>query len=270
MTKNKIIQIIKTQQISSELNQITSPSVLSILRQLTETFAAAAAILFDRLNIHRIELNLIATESRWATVPWYVDAAKRFQYGFELSVNEYTQYYYDNNGLESSVIETSQLVKQAAVDFQNKRMIIKIAGIENNALTVLNDDVALAFTDYIEKIKRPGTPVTVYNLPADNLKLTFDIYFDGLQTESIVYERAKDAVNDYLVNLMFNGVLNIQELTNCLQKVPGVVDPFFISASTWNAFDTECDAIEFTQYKKAYSGYFRLIDNGLTLNMKRK
>jgi len=272
MTRNEILNIIASEQAGNEaLNKISNPTALSVKEQLNQTFARSAEILFDRLDLAKQELQLIADAAPWATEGWYINMSKQFRYGQDLLVNEYTQYYYDNTGLTAEDIAAMRVVKQTALELNNKTLIMKVVGEdENGELIPLPDgtgeteDIFTKFKAYMNLVKRPGTPITFYNFPADSVQLEYDIYYDGLQVKGKVEAACVLAVDNYIKNIMFNGFFSITELTDVLQKVKGVRDGYFKSAKHKRYFDSEFAAFE--RRLRAYSGYY-VIDT-LTLNMK--
>ncbi len=274
MKRTEILEIINTEQnIHPVLSQINNPHSVGVMQYLSQMFAAVCELIFNRMDLHQREIeNLVLTE-RWATPAWYVNKAKEFQYGFELIADEYTRYNYDNteylkNGGSQASIDESKVIKQAAVSFTGKRMVMKIAGELNGELTKLSDTVANAFRSYIEKIKRPGTPISIYNFDADLISIEYDIYFNGQLKETDVRQAAESTMRKYLANILFNGVFNTAELTDELQKTKGIIDPFLISATAKRAFDSPADAVEVKQYYSSYSGYMKY--QNITLNLKRK
>jgi len=272
MNKDEILNIITTgQQTDTVLNRINNPHAVSVMQYLSQLFASVAELLFNRLAIHRTEIETLVLADRWATPAWYVKMAKDFQYNFDLTTDELTQYYYDNDvylqqGGTQSEIDASKRIKQAAVAFTGKRMIVKIAGEANGELCKINDEVAEAFRSYIEQIKRPGTPVTIYNFDADIIDIEYDIYFNGQLKEADVSLAVETAMYNYLSNVIFNGVFNTALLTDVLQKTKGVIDPFFVSAKARRSFDSATDAVDVTRYYSSYSGYIKY--GVIKLNMK--
>lgn len=273
MTKDEILQTIETErELDPVLNRINNPHTVGVMKYLSQMFAAVAEFLFNRLSLHRSEVEALVLTERWATPAWYVKKAKEFQYNFELVTDELARYYYDNSaflqsGGEQSEIDNAKVIKQAAVSFTGKRMIVKIAGELNGELTKISDTIAEAFKSYIEQIKRPGTPVTIYNFEADLIDVEFDVFFNGQLKEADVLAAVADTMNEYLKGIVFNGIFNTAKLTDAIQKTKGVVDPFLISAKARRSFDPVSEAKEVKQYYSSYSGYLKF--NSVKLNLKR-
>lgn len=274
MTKDEIITLLeKTQSENSVLSKISNPSVVSIIKHLNQVYAAVGEILFNRLGLHEDEINELVDSARWATTDWYVEKAKEFQLGFDLTANDLTQYYYDNDaallaGKTQAQIDASKVIKQAAVDFTGKRMTLKIAGELSGNLTKLSDTVAESFRSYIEQIKRPGTPITIYNFDADLVSIEYDIYYRGYLKEADVKVAVEATMRNYLKSIVFNGIFNTAALTDALQQTTGVVDPFFVAARARRSFDPTSKAVDVTQYYSSYAGYMKF--ESITINMIRK
>lgn len=273
MNRTEILNIIKGEQaLSYDLSRIDNPTALSVMEQLNQLYARSGEILFDRLALAKNELQAIAESAPWATEQWYIDRAKAFRYGLELIVNQYTQYYYDNSGLSAEDIAAMQIVKQAAVEMNGRKLIVKVAGIDADGnLQPLGADlpeeeqlaIRSAFLQYMNQIKRPGTPIELYNFPADVLRIEYDIYYDGLQVQSRVESDCRTAIDNYLKTIVFNGFFSVTELTDVLQKVKGVRDPYFKTALHKRYFDTDFQPVD--RRIRAYSGYYVL--ENVQLNM---
>jgi hypothetical protein len=274
MTKDEIITLLeKEQSQNAVLNQISNPSAVAVMKHLNQVYAAVGEVLFNRLDLHQTEIEELVASARWATPEWYVQKAKEFQIGFELTTNDLTQYYYDNDaallaGKTQAQIDASRVVKQAAVDFTGKRMILKIAGELNGNLSKLSDTVAESFRSYIEKIKRPGTPITIYNFDADLVAIEYDIYYRGYLKEADVKAAVETTMRSYLKSIVFNGIFNTAALTDALQQTVGVVDPFFVRATARRSFDATTKAVAVTQYYSSYAGYMKF--ESIKINMIRK
>jgi hypothetical protein len=81
----------------------------------------------------------------------------------------------------------------------------------------------------MNRIKDAGVRLQLTSDNPDNLQLTVKIYYDplvlsntGSRLDGAAVSPVKDAINDFLVNLPFNGLFVLNNLVIALQAVDGV------------------------------------------------
>ncbi|MFH6945100.1 nucleotidyltransferase [Flavobacterium sp. FlaQc-50] len=215
-----------------------------------ETFSntAVESIIFDIMafcvythetlfDIHKAEIDDKLTNQKSGRPSWYRYMALQFQYGFSLVPDKD---YFDNTNATEEQIETSKIVKYAAVTQPPGRLVIKIAGESNNALSPIPAAGLVSFIEYVEEIKWGGVDVDVINFLPDRLYLVIQIERDALVLDengmSILNGNypVNDAIQEYMKELPFDGQLALAHLTDKLQKVSGVKIPTIVSAqSSW-------------------------------------
>lgn len=208
------------------LSDLTTGSKVAIWRLLF--FAVAVGIwshekLFDDLKAW---IEVRATEIQTGTLPWYRTKALEFQYGDSL-VFANDKYNY------ATVDEAARIVKLAAVNEVGGNVIIKVAKLDSSSNPEPLSVPELAALDaYMGKIKFAGVKVINVSRTADLLKTYFKVYYNPLVLTSTgelistpgVYP-VRDAINNYIKNLPFNGVYSTTELTDLIQQATGVVNP---------------------------------------------
>lgn len=245
----------------------TSTSKTALWRLWTRIVATCAwtvEVLFDTLKTEVTELlDLLKPH----TLRWYATKAKAFQYGYTLPADTDK---YDNSLLTETQITTSQIVKYAAVTELTKGLRIKVAKLGAD-LEPLSAPELTAFRAYMARVKDAGVSLQIDSLPADNLKLELDIYYDPLLLNNVGQRidgsdltPVKTAIENYLKNLPFNGLFALTFLVDALQKVDGVVIPKIkVAQAKYGAFP-------FTSINEIYapdSGYLRFaVPGDLVLN----
>ncbi len=154
-----------------------------------------------------------------------------FQYGDAL-------HWIDNKYKYLTINIANQIIKRAAVIEAGGQVRIKVAKLDLLGLPApLSVAEVTAFKAYIGQIKFAGTKISVISREADLLKISFDVTHDPLVVngsgELIIDPSTKPvekAINDYIQNLPFNGILNLTSLTDAIQKAEGVIDPVLNSA----------------------------------------
>ncbi len=215
----------------SLLSQLTTPSKVALWRLLFFVVSVGIWVHEQLFDIHKQEIEQRAKELITGTARWYRDQCFIFQYGDALQwvSNKYT---YANKDV------SKQTIKRAAVEEIGGQVRIKVAKLGANDLPAPLDTAELtAFKAYIGKIKFAGTNIAIISRNADLLKISYDIKYDPLVLNSsgqLIADTSVNpveaAINGYIQNLPFNGVLNLTKLTDVVQNVPGVVDPVLNSA----------------------------------------
>ena len=160
-----------------------------------------------------------------ASIPWYFDKAKAFQYGDALVLNPRTF------GYEYAKINTlKQLVKYVAVRDRGASIEMLVSTEQNGKPTPLSDEVLTAFKHYINAIKIAGVVINVRTRKADELSIAVKVVVDPLKinrqgvdiasSEKVV----ENAIEKYLADIVYGGTFNKTKLVDAIQRVDGVLD----------------------------------------------
>lgn len=186
---------------------------------------AAAIWLHERLwDATRVELQAIADSSHIGTLRWYVEKAKQFQLGYDLTIiNNVPAYDVDD--------PFSRIVERAAGRENGVIVLLKVAKLVGDVVTPLDEGELEAFTAYMDEMKMAGTTLNVVSLPADLFKVDLTVFYDPLVLDSagaLILEPSvkpvEDAVNAYLANVPFDGRYRRSALQDAVQAVPSVRD----------------------------------------------
>lgn len=226
---------------------------------------------FDNISFgiynHELIVSQNALNSRPHNISWYKEQCLNFHDGFELVWSD-GQFKYD-----ASVTEASKIIDRVAVlESNDGELVIKVATDNAGSIEPLSTPQLIRFTNYLNLIKDAGNRIRIINQPADLLKMTLNIYVDVsiidlttgklLNVSEDVYP-VKDAINDYLQNLEFNGGFVKEFFRNKIQLAAGVKIPI-IQLIEWKyaSFDWE----EFGEWKIPEAGYFKIEPTDLTIN----
>ena len=182
---------------------------------------------------HKTDIKKFADTLIGGTTRWLQRQCFLFQLGDVLVYNTDTNkfsYLSDN--------PTAQIIKRAAVLEAGGQLRIKVAKEDGGGdPEKLGTSELSAFQTYISQIKFAGTNVIVTSNDADELQINYEVFYDPILMQangSLVSDGStfpvEDAINDYIENLPFNGVLNLTELTDVVQQAVGVKDPRLSSA----------------------------------------
>lgn len=160
-----------------------------------------------------------------ASIPWYFDKAKAFQYGDALVLNPRTF------GYEYAKVDTSkQRVKYVAVRDRGASIEMLVSTEQNGKPTPLSDEVLTAFKHYINAIKIAGVVINVRTRKADELSIAVKVVVDPLKINRQGVDIASSekvvehAIENYLADIVYGGTFNKTKLVDAIQRVDGVVD----------------------------------------------
>lgn len=160
-----------------------------------------------------------------ASIPWYFDKAKAFQYGDALVLNPRTF------GYEYAKVDTSkQLVKYVAVRDRGASIEMLVSAEQDGKPTPLQDDFLTAFKHYINAIKIAGVVINVRTRKADELSIAVKVVVDPLKINRQGVDIASSekvvehAIENYLADIVYGGTFNKTKLVDAIQRVDGVLD----------------------------------------------
>ena len=160
-----------------------------------------------------------------ASIPWYFDKAKAFQYGYALVLNPRTF------GYEYAKVDTSkQLVKYVAERDRGASIEMLVSAEDNGKPIPLQDDILTAFKHYINAIKIAGVVINVRTRKADELSIAVKVVVDPLKINRQGVDIASSekvvehAIENYLADIVYGGTFNKTKLVDAIQRVDGVLD----------------------------------------------
>jgi len=208
------------------LSDLTSTSKVAIWRLLFFTMAIAIWTHEKIFDLFREEIEETGANLITGTARWYHAESFKYQHGDPL-VWDGKKYIYD------TIDSSKQIIQRAAVADAGWQLRIKVAKLDQDELPIpLDTGEKAGFENYIRQIKFAGTNTSIINENADLLHLDYLIHYDPLVLASNgtliadpAVEPVKDAINNYIQNLPFDGVLYLSELTDHVQAAEGVVNP---------------------------------------------
>jgi len=159
-------------------------------------------------------------------------------------------------------LHTTAVLAQSHRNCSKKLAWMLIAKIENDLPSVLQALELSTFKEYIKKVKFAGINIMVVSYSADLLQIYYKVYVDALlfaPDGSLLSNPSskpiEDVINQFIINLDFDGVFVPTKLTDEIQKIEGVNIPIFLSAQAKSgAFDYEA----FVDFYQPISGYFKI------------
>ncbi|MGV7234617.1 MAG: hypothetical protein ACQ9ET_00020 [Nitrosomonadaceae bacterium] len=215
------------------LADLTTTSKVAIWR-LT-LFVVAVGIwshekLFDE---HTASINALVDVLIVGTPRWIRERCFEFQLGDSLTYDSATGRF-----IYSTIDTAVQIVKRASVLETLGQVRIKVAKLDvsDNPIPLTASELN-SFNLYVNQIAPVGTNILSISRTADLLKVAYDVTYDqlvlasdGSRLDAPTVFPIEDAINTFIGNLPFDGVLNLTQLTDAVQAADGVVDPVITTA----------------------------------------
>jgi hypothetical protein len=255
-------EIITEKENQESLSGLVNPDSPSATAQWTLwSYVVAVAIYsFEVLmDLFKADVEAVASSASYGHDEWWVDIAKEFQYGDDLQIVEV-------NGIKISKYATidpsKQIIKRASIrDGSSGSSNLKVAKEVDGDLQSLSSDEMIAFSAYAEKKRPSGANVTFSSNSPDLAKLFISIYYNPLLELDTIEEDVQAAINNYLANIDFNGIVKLSLLQDAIQAVTGVNDVKITDAQAKSSIG-EYSSI--TRVYQTFAGYIKVDpDNSL-------
>lgn len=208
------------------LNDVTTNSRVARWRLWIWAVAACAYSLDVLFDLALITFEALSKRSRFGTLPWYVNESFLFQYGDALV--------YQNNEWQYATVNTAnQIIKRSAAQENGNIVNLKVAKLVGTTPTKLNPTEKTAFISHWAVKKPAGINLNIISDDPDELRLYLNVNFDPLLLDNTgqllttpgTYP-VNDAINAYISNLEFNGILELCDLIDKVQAASGVVSAY--------------------------------------------
>lgn len=208
---------------------LSTLNVVSVLSKSRLWIFVISAIIWTLENLISITIsnqnNSIKNQKRYSFSD-YSTLAKGFQFGFLLPVGE-TEY--NNEGVDSDLVEASKIVKYANSIKVWGGIKIKVAGVFDTELVPISPVHFEAFKAYMERVKAAGDYIEYVNEEADMLFLNLKIFrdplvldFEGKRTDGTNDTPIKEAIQNFIKQMDFDKKFIPGLLVSELNKVEGV------------------------------------------------
>jgi hypothetical protein len=225
-----------------------SPSAVAEWKFLRDLVVSIAILIEGIFEMFKKDVEDTLAKKQPGTIFQYVDVAKEFQFGDNLTViNGKPQYVPVDI---SHRIITHASARESGTD---NILFIKVAKTVANVLTALSGGELSAFQVYMEAKRAPGTYLNVSSQAPDLVKYTLTGSFDPLYTQANIQSGVDGALQAFRDTFRFDGVFYVSELIEILNAVPGFV------LNTWviEWFDTTNAVwVTFNNSQALDAGYF--------------
>lgn len=199
--------------------KLTSTSKRALFRLFTFIVATAIALFEQLQDLFVTKIENIAAAAAPASGTWIQKRIFEFQYSagnpqIVQLINYAPQY--------PTVDATLRIVTRCSVvtNLANS-VIIKVA--KSDPPQALDNLEIAALQSYINQIGAAGITYSVLSTDPDELMIEAQIYYVG-QYSQVIAANVKQAINNYLDQLPFNGNMKISDLEAAIKNVTGVTD----------------------------------------------
>lgn len=237
------------------LTDVKSSSRVARWRLWLWAVAVCAYTLDVVFDLTLIAFEALAKRSRFGTLPWYIQKGYDFQFGDTLVFqNNEFQYVFDNPAIK--------IIKRAAAQEVGNTVNVKVAKLSGGIPAKLSLVEYTAAKAYFEKIKPAGVYLNLISDDPDEIRIYLNVNFDPLiydNTGQLLSSPGTypiiDAINNFIVNVIFDGRLELCDLIDAVQALPG----------SPSCYDLGCygryGANPFTQFTERYypnSGHMKI------------
>lgn len=209
----------------SMLDAKNADPTLSTLTSTSQTakwnlyyFIVASCIaIFEQLqDLFKTYLETIAATAAPSTPQWTRNKVLKFQTGDVAELNTTTFV------IEYPTINTANqiLTRCAVVTSPNRTVLIKVAKSDPPEPVSVGELAELQ--SYVETFNPAGIAFTLINEDSDKMEVAATIYFNG-QYSAVIQSNVEAALNNYMANLPFNGVISTQSVVDAMQGAEGVI-----------------------------------------------
>jgi len=236
-------------------------SKTSIENLLLYIVAYCAYVIERLMDATTDEIEQRIQEQLPGTTLWYAQKMKDFRLYFTL--DEWGNPIEENH--TEAEIKDAAIIKHAvAIDDQTTGyLLLKVAG-DNNGKRCSLKDYESYIQEYIMRIKYAGVKSKLIDEEGDIFGCNIEIWYDPLKKWNEVAANCKEAIQNYIENLPFNGEFSIMALTDNLQAVAGVK---LVQVRTCYGIDANGIEMQILDKATPYAGYYQYTENRTELTM---
>lgn len=245
---------------------------MSVENVLFYIVAVCCHVVERLMATHKSEVEELITTRVPHRAKWYRDKTLAFLDGVELTdgTDEYA-----TEGMSEEDVEKLRVVKHAVAveDMKSGVLVIKVAGEDaEGKRQPLADEQSERLRWYLGEVKDAGVRIEVVNAEPGLLLLDADVYYDALLDGEEVKGACESAIQHYIENLEFNGILSRNGIEDVLRGVAGVEMVQLGDVSIYEYKDSPVSMVDLSPganssaYCRPYAGYCTV--DMIDLNMK--
>lgn len=212
-------QILTEKAAQSALSGLTSVSQVSIFNLWSYVTAVGIYIQETLWDVFKSDLEADIADAPIGTDKWVQAQAYKFQYDAItpqiITLNNFVPSY-------TTVDTTKQIITRASVKTLPARIVsVKVA--KQEPPIALTPTELTSFKGYLDEISFAGVQYNTVSYSPDNLMIGATVYYNGQYSSTITADTIS-AINTYLQEIPFDGVVRISKIEDAIQGVNGVTD----------------------------------------------
>jgi hypothetical protein len=213
-------EMVAAKNADSTLSGLTSTSATALWNLIFYIVAVAINLHEQIWDIFKKDLETIAAQNVPGTPAWLQARILAFQYSATdpqvIQLVNFIPTY-------PTINEELKIIKACSIKEQSNRLV-KIKVAKSDPLEKLASTELDSLKDYVNEIKFAGVLTDCISQDPDRIMIEADIYFAGQYVEATLKTSIIDAIDSYLLNLPFDGVVSLTKITDAIQNVGGVKD----------------------------------------------
>lgn len=203
----------------SALSGLTSTSQTAIWNLWFFIVASCIAIFEQLQDSFKVDLETIAKNAIPNTPQWTKDKVMKFQYSSTIA--QVSELNTTTWVVDYPIVNDNYkiLTRCAVVTEPNNNVTIKVA--KSEPPVQLSTPEYNALVDYVTTWQSVGLTYNVVNRASDKMEVAASVYYDAQYSPTIQADVIA-ALEAYMANLPFNGVISNQSIVDSLQAVLGV------------------------------------------------
>lgn len=216
-----------------ELTEFSNSSKMSVLDAFTWVASACIWAHENIMDVFKVDIASDLQNRINGTPAYYANALLKYQSGDDLVINdEGTICSYATTDETKRVITKVSYAEVTEENFNDKMLLLKIATGDPGSYSQIENDELLKIRAYLNKLLFAGQHALVVSRKGDVVVPKVTVYYDGAVEESEVFQNIENALDTFIANISFDGVVYSQKIVDAIQNAEHVTDVQIDSEAT--------------------------------------
>lgn len=216
-----------------ELTEFSNSSKMSVLDAFTWVASACIWAHENIMDVFKVDIASDLQNRINGTPAYYANALLKYQSGDDLVINdEGTICSYATTDETKRVITKVSYAEVTEENFNDKMLLLKIATGDPGSYSQIENDELLKIRAYLNKLLFAGQHALVVSRKGDVVVPKVTVYYDGAVEASEVFQNIEDALDTFIANISFDGVVYSQKIIDAIQNAEHVMDVQIDSEAT--------------------------------------
>lgn len=213
-------------------SELQNDSKMSVMDAFTWTVSACIWTFENILDVFQTDIAKDINGRINGTPTYYANALLKYQSGDQLQMSEDgTTFSYPQVDESKRVITKVSYSEVSEPDYHDTKVVFKVATGEPGKFSRISGDELISVRNYLQQLSFAGMHLNVVSRKGDVLIPRVTVYYDGGVTEDELYGNIESALNTFIANADFNGVIYVQKIIDVIQSAEHVVDVYINTAT---------------------------------------